>query len=191
MPYQYFTLPLEEPLFTNLRTKLFARMQEEGLLPFTMHAYACPLLQDWLELTQANKGCILCAVPKGKEKHKEENICGMALLSPKQGRVWSFDFTVFRAHFREAIALSRGALQWMFTHLPCDAVMGISAKSNAHAWRLAEKAGFRVLGAVPGACYMARRFTYEEGILVLATRQTGCSKRAKCKEDEVFCGRRV
>ncbi len=168
MPYEYFALPQEECISRSLRTKLFERMQKEGLLPFTMHAYANPTLEDWLELTHPQKGCLISAVPKGKERLCE-NMCAMALLTPLQGRLWSFDFTVFREHFSKAIPLSRGALPWIFAHLPCDALMGLSAKSNAHAWRLAQKAGFTILGHVPGACYMAKKFCYEEGVLVLAT----------------------
>ncbi len=169
MNFDYFIAPIHEPLSSALRSKLFIRMQKEGLLPFAMHAYACPTVQDWLTLTNPHEGSLVCAVPTGLER-LSENICGMALLKPIQGRVWSFDFTVFREHFQNAIPLSRGVLPWIFTHMPCDAIMGFSAKSNAHAWRLAQKAGFKVLGSVPGACYMAHKLRYEEGVLVLAER---------------------
>ncbi len=171
MEYAYFIVPNEAKLAYAMRKALFERMQEEGLLPFTMHAYVNPRLEDWLNITQEHKGHILCCVQKGSAWDDVRQIRAMAWISPWQGRVWTFDFTVFRAHFTEAAAMSRGALQWIFSHLPCDSVLGISAQSNRHAWRLAQAAGFEVLGKVPGACYKARNYSYEDGVLVQATRQ--------------------
>ncbi len=171
MSYSYFVTPHGEPLSTDFREKLFLRMQDEGLLPFTMHAFACPSKEDWLALTVAQKGWLVCCVQQGDE-FLAENVCGMAMFVPWQGRVWSFEFTAFREHFSEAVAMSRGVLQWIFANAPCDTVLGLSALSNRHAWRLARQAGFEVLGHVEGACYMARRCAYEEGVLVMAKRST-------------------
>ncbi len=169
MNYTYFVAPSHEPLASTFRKALFLRMQEEGLLGFTMHAFTSPTVQDWLSLTAAHKGWLLCCVQEG-DSFTAEKVRGMAMLMPWQGRVWTFDFTAFRAHFTEAVAMSRGALSWIFAHAPCDSVMGLSALSNRHAWRLAKQAGFEVLGTVQGACYMARKCSYEEGVLVMARR---------------------
>ncbi len=173
MKYRYEVVPEDTPFSIELREALFTRMQEEGLLPYTMHAFHAPTKDDWLELTQPHKGWLLCCVAEGEQCITVNNIRGMAWLTPWQGRVWSFDFTAFRAHFAEAVGMSRGALKWMFTHAPCDSVLGISAMSNRHAWRLAQKAGFDVLGTIEGACYMAKKYSYEPGVMVVASRSRG------------------
>ncbi len=178
MEYTYFVLPAEQGGLAPFRQALFTRMQQEGLLQAAMHAYQSPCLEDWLHLTQAANVQVLCCVAQGQEQDDMHRVRGVALLSPWQGRVWTFDFTAFRAHFAEAVAMCRGGLQWIFEHMPCDSVMGVSAISNRHAWRLAEKAGFSVLGSVPGACYVARKYQYQDGVLVLARRQD-MSKKGK------------
>ncbi len=182
MPYQYFVVA--EDMFTAygmpLRTALFQRMQKENLLHVTMYAYENPSLEHWLEITQSQRGWLLCCAKgnvKGSEGYHLDNIQAMAFLAPlpwgqgnKGHRVWTFDFTVFRAHFKEAVAMSQGALAWIFSHVPCDSLLGLCAQSNRHAWRLSESAGFQILGHIPGACLVGKKGSYEAAILVIATR---------------------
>ncbi len=170
MKYIYAVAPQEGAVSIQFRETLFQRMQEEGLLPYAMHAYTHPTKEDWLALTNPQKGWLLCCSADEKSHMQAENVRGIAWLAPWQGRVWTFDFTAFREHFSEAVPMSKGALRWIFANVPCDSVMGISARSNRHAWRLAQRAGFQVLGEVEGACYMARKYRYEAGVLVMATR---------------------
>ncbi len=156
---------------SNLREQLFFRMQKEGLLPFAMHGHKSPCLQDWLELCKQDNTHLLCCHAENSSGIQAQNIRGMALISPWHGKVWRFEFTAFKAHFKEATGMSKAALTWVFSHLPCDALMGLCPLSNRHAWRLAEKSGFQVLGQLPNACYVARRNAYEDAIMVLATHQ--------------------
>ncbi len=209
MPYQYFVVAehMRTVAGVPLRTALFQRMHQEGLLPFTMHAYAKPQLQHWLESTHPQRGWLLCctksshftkaptltrftqksqATTSSHAMYAKDatitmdaaHIQAMAFLAPlawgqgnKGHRVWTFDFTVFRPFFAEAVAMSRQALPWIFTHAPCDTLLGLCAKSNKHAWRLAQSAGFQVLGHIPGACFMGKKGAgHEAGVLVMATR---------------------
>ncbi len=155
----------------DLTEQLFFRMQEEGLLPFAMHGHSNPCLQDWLELSEAEHTHLLCCHASTSSNIQAKDIRGMALISPWHGRVWRFEFTAFKEHFKEATSMSQAALAWVFTHVACDALMGLCPLSNRHAWKLAEKSGFQVLGTLPGACYVARRKNYEDAVMVLATRQ--------------------
>ncbi len=180
----------DKGLSLSLRTALFSRMQEEGLLSRVMHSYHCPSLAHWLELTHKDKGWLLCCMHKDDTPPRENfshvegskavrNIRGMAIISPIRGRLWSFDFTVFRAHFPEAVPMSLGALQWIFAHAPCDVLLGLCAKSNRHAWRLAQGAGFTHIADIPNACYIAQKKRYEDGVLVMAKaeRESASSQR--------------
>ncbi len=193
MPYEYFIITdaMHDHDGIPLRTALFRRMQQEGLLPFAMHAYAKPQLEDWLQSTASQRGWLLCCHKKGSPQDLA-HIQAMAFFAPLPWgygngdhknnaqekthkeltgtRVWTFDFTAFRSYFSEAAAMSRKGLQWFFAHAPCDTVLGLCAKSNRHAWRLAQKAGFTTLGQLPGACFVGRKNTHEAGILVAATR---------------------
>ncbi len=152
-----------------IRRQLFARMDSEGLLHSAMHAFEAPSVDDWLQQTSHEQGWLVCCQPDHMP-YAAKNVGGMALFCPLQGRVWTFDFTAFRAHFKEAAAMCRAGLAWFFANAPCDSVLGFCAVRNKHAWALAYQAGFKILGRVPGACYRARHKRYEEAVLVQATR---------------------
>ncbi len=165
MSYNFFALPNH---YTQMRTEIFLRMQKEGLVSASMHGEVNPTLVRWLEITDPHKGWLLCCVPSSATQHTVDILCGVAWLEPWRGRVWSFDFTAFRPHFNEAPNMSKQALIWIFEHAPCDSIIGICPVSNAHAWRLAPKSGFEIVGKIPNACLQAKRNKYEDGILVLA-----------------------
>ena len=101
-----------------------------------------------------------------------EGLTACAMFSPRRGRVWEFDFTTFRLAAALAVPMARGGLGWAFENLDCAAVMGLCPAPNRHAWRLAERCGFRVLGRLPGACLHARKKTWTDGVLVLCTPQS-------------------
>ncbi len=168
MNYSFFVLPKHKK---KLREEIFLRMQDEGLLNACMHAIANPNKEQWLKLTQPHKGWLLCCVQDDAHEHCVENLCGVAWLAPWRGQAWTMDFTVFRKHFKQATGMSKAALNWIFEHAPCESVLGLCAHSNAHAWRLAEQAGFKVLGNIPGACFQARRDVFEDAVLTMATKK--------------------
>ncbi len=168
MSYTFFVLP--EGL-RQMRVDIFTRMQKEGLLNACMHSFHNPSEDDWLKITTPHQGWLLCCVPSHITEYNANSLCGVAWLEPWRGQVWTFDFTVFRAHFTSALYLSKAALKWIFLHAPCQSLVGLCAASNIHAWRLAHMAGFCNLGRIPGACLQARRNVYEDGVLVVATKE--------------------
>ena len=141
---------------------LFRRMEAEGLLGCAMYAVK-PSLHIFLE--SCCSGVVVTGFSGGE-------MTGFALFSPWMGRAWRFDFTVFRACFRQAPTLSRALLRWFFERYAADAVVGITPMTNRHAWHLAGVAGFTVLGTIPRACYIERRHTFVAGVLVMATPET-------------------
>lgn len=154
------------------RDAVFTRMQAQGLLPSAMSAISEPTLEAWRELTAPHRAWLVCA----QTLEPQPELLGAALLTPWRHRVWEFDFTVFRPHFALAPLLARGVQAWAWEHAPCDSLMGLCPAPNRHAWRLAEAAGFTVLGRVPGACFVARgrqgQGKYVDGVLVCAQRFT-------------------
>ncbi len=171
MSYTFFVLPES---FDELRVEIFLRMQEERLLASCMHSYKNPTVQDWMSLTDPSKAWLLCCVPCCEKVHDTKSLCAVALLTPWRGRAWTFDFTVFRQHFANAASMSMAMLKWVFENAPCESLVGLCAKSNTHAWRLAKKAGFNNLGNVAGACFQAKRNVYEDAVLVLAKKSDFC-----------------
>lgn len=146
---------------------VFARMVRERLTASCMYAFARPRLDDWLGIVaraRAAGGLLLgCRHAAGGE------LLAVGLFTPFFGQAWLFDFTVFRAHFREAVSMSRGGFAWLFAEKKATAIVGITPVSNRHALRLAEVCGFHVLGRIPGACRLARLHRNVDGVLVMCT----------------------
>ncbi len=169
MSYTFFVLPKN---YEKMREEIFIRMQDEKLLGACMHSVKNPSIDKWLDISAPHKGWLLCCVANHAKQHTTNDLCGIAWFEPWHGRTWKFDFTAFRAHFSQAPIMSKGALAWMFEHAPCDSVIGLCPVSNAHAWRLASRSGFETLGKIPNACFQARKSQYEDGIFVLASKQS-------------------
>lgn len=169
------------------RDALFFRMRAEGLLPCAMYACARPDLRRWRALTRPRRGLLLVCENRDAAPPPTPNpgsrpadsripllpdvsaVRAVGLFSGWRGRVAEFDFTVFRAHFREAVPIARGAFHWMFARTDVSAIMGLCPVSNAHAWRLARACGFRELARLPAACRLARRDRLVDGVLVCCT----------------------
>lgn len=145
------------------RAALFGRMRREGLAGCAMYAWAEPREEDWLRLVSAPGSLLLQATaPDGAAL-----ACG--LFSPWRGRVREFDFTVFRPAFPLAVPLARAAFGVVFRQTETSALWGLCPVSNRHAWRLAEACGFSVTGRLPGACWLARRTAFVDGVQVVCT----------------------
>ncbi len=168
MNYTFFVLPHNHH---KMHEEIFYRMQREGLLKACMHSIKEPTLEHWLDITAAHKGWLLCCMPSDSLEHNTDLLYAVAWLSPWRGQTWTFDFTAFRKHFHKAPSMSKAALKWIFDHAPCHSVVGLCALSNRHAWRLAPKAGFNIIGKIPRACFNASRNSYEDAMLVLATKE--------------------
>ena len=152
----------------DARDAVFRQMRAEGLLGCAMSAHACPSLRQWRAITRPERAWLLLC-----ERIDAPELLGAALLTPWRGAVWEFDFTCFRRGMPWAVPMAREALAWIFAHAPVEALMGLCPRPNAHAWRLAERAGFSVIGVLPGACWWARRGRFVDGVVVLARKFVG------------------
>lgn len=153
------------------RDAVFLRMEKEGLTGCAMSSFAAPSLEDWRRATNPARGVLLGCRSPASGSEAPGHLLACALFSPRRGRVWEFDFTTFRDSARLAVPMARGGLTWAFGNLDCAAVMGVCPAPNRHAWRLAERCGFRVLGRLPEACLHARKHAWVDGVLVLCTPQ--------------------
>ena len=159
------------------RDAVFHRMQAEGLTACAMSSVPSPRLEQWRHITATEQGVLLGCYTADADQSSPgtadpAQLLACAMFSPRRGRVWEFDFTTFRHAAALAVPMARGGLGWAFENLNCAAVMGLCPAPNRHAWRLAERCGFRVLGRLPAACLHARKKTWTDGVLVLCTPQS-------------------
>ena len=157
-------LSYAEPRGRAERDAPFFKMAHEGLLPWAMSAHAAPGLDDWRRVTA--RGVLLrCHNPDG-------DLLGCGHFTPLRGLVWEFDFTAFRAGFHLAPAMARGAFARMFERHGAGAIVGITPARFRHAWQLAEACGFTRAARLPGACWLARKQRFEDGVMLVCTPET-------------------
>ena len=143
----------------------FHKMKAEGLLPWAMSCIDNPTLERWLEITAA--GVLLCCNDEASGK-----LLGCAHFTAYQGTIWRFDFTAFHAGFHCAAKQAQGGFAHMFERHGASAIVGITPAQFRHAWGLAEACGFEIVTRLPGACWLARKQKFVDGVMVMCTPQT-------------------
>lgn len=143
----------------------YHKMEAEGLLPWAMSCIDNPTLERWLEITAA--GVLLCCNDEASGK-----MLGCAHFTAFQGTIWRFDFTAFHAGFHCAAKQAQGGFAHMFERHGASAIVGITPVQFRHAWGLAEACGFEIVTRLPGACWLARKQSFVDGVMVMCTPQT-------------------
>lgn len=143
----------------------FHKMKAECLLPWAMSCIDNPTQERWLEITAA--GVLLCCNDEASGK-----LLGCAHFTQFQGTIWRFDFTAFHAGFNCASKQAQGGFAHMFERHGASAIVGITPVQFRHAWGLAEACGFEIVTRLPGACWLARKQRFVDGVMVMCTPQT-------------------
>lgn len=143
----------------------FHKMEAEGLLPWAMSCEIDYTLERWLGITSL--GLLLCCTDAGTGE-----LLGCAHFTYFQGTIRRFDFTAFRAGFSCAAQQAQGAFAHMFERHGASAIVGITPAHFRHAWGLAEACGFEIVTRLPGACWLARKQRFVDGVMVMCTPQT-------------------
>ena len=143
----------------------FQKMEAEGLLPWAMSGFTAPTLDTWLRVT--DHGVLLCC-----NDANTGDLLGCGHFTSFQGSVWRFDFTAFHAGFHCAAQQAQGGFEYMFKQHEASAIVGVTPVQFRHAWQLAEACGFEVVTRLPGACWLARKQQYVDGVMVMCTPQS-------------------
>ena len=143
----------------------FKKMEAEGLLPWAMSCFEVPTLETWLRVTA--HGVLLCCTDADTGE-----LLGCAHFTRFQGSAWRFDFTAFHAGFACAAQQAQGGFAHMFERHSASAIVGITPAQFRHAWGLAEACGFEIVTRLPGACWLARKQRFVDGVMVMCTPQT-------------------
>ena len=143
----------------------YHKMEAEGLLPWAMSCIDNPTLERWLEITAA--GVLLCC-----NDADTGELLGCAHFTQFQGTILRFDFTAFHTGFACAAQQAQGGFAHMFARHGASAIVGITPAQFRHAWGLAEACGFEIVTHLPGACWLARKQRFVDGVMVMCTPQT-------------------
>ena len=90
---------------------------------------------------------------------------GVFWLNGYQGRTAQIHFVVFEEFRRESVEIGRATMQWLEELGWLHSVYGLTPATHRHVFPFIEAIGFKILGRVPGACWIERKQKHVAGVL--------------------------
>jgi len=140
--------------------KLYERMVSEGLDKAVLYDGSIKCWQDWANFMLETKSWLVqCAWEDG-------TVVGMWWLNGFLGKTAMIHFCWFKnTTFNEKVEIGKQALKWLASLNILRSVFGLTPKPYRHVIPYLEATGFSNRGYLPGACYMARKNKYVDGVI--------------------------
>lgn len=90
---------------------------------------------------------------------------GVFWLNGYQGRTAQIHFAVFEEFRRESVEIGRATMRWLEELGWLHSVYGLTPATHRHVFPFIEAIGFKILGRVPGACWIERKQKHVAGVL--------------------------
>lgn len=90
---------------------------------------------------------------------------GVFWLNGYQGRAAQIHFAVFEAHRAEAVHIGKATMNWLSDLGWLHSVYGMTPATHRHVFPFIEALGFKILGRLPGACWLERKQKYVDGVV--------------------------
>lgn len=89
---------------------------------------------------------------------------GFFWLNGYQGRTAQIHFAVFEGHRDEAVQIGKATMQWLYELGWLYSVYGLTPCTHRHVFPLLGAIGFKIIGKIPGACWIERKQKYVDGV---------------------------
>lgn len=90
---------------------------------------------------------------------------GVFWLNGYQGRTAQIHFAVFEGHRDEAVQIGKATMNWLCELGWLHSVYGLTPCTHRHVFPFIEAIGFKIVGKLPGACWVERKQKYVAGVL--------------------------
>lgn len=95
----------------------------------------------------------------------DDTSVGVFWLNGYQGRTAQIHFAIFEGHRAEAVQIGRATMAWLYEQGWLHSVYGLTPATHRHVFPFIEAIGFKILGKVPGACWIERKQKHVAGVL--------------------------
>lgn len=112
----------------------------------------------WAEYIRTSQAWLVACFRKGET-------VGFWWLNGFIGRTAMIHFCFWDLGLDDAVRLGRQSLHWLFEQGDLDSVYGVTPKHYRHVFPFILRAGFTLMGEVPGACYLKRKDRHVPGVL--------------------------
>ena len=96
---------------------------------------------------------------------RDDATVGVFWLNGYMGRTAQIHFAVFEPHRAEAVEIGNATMQWLSELNWLHSVYGITPATHRHVFPFIEALGFKIVGKLPGACWIERKQKHVAGVL--------------------------
>ena len=94
----------------------------------------------------------------------DDTTVGVFWLNGYQGRTAQIHFAIFEPYRAEAVEIGKATIQWLNELGWLHSVYGLTPATHRHVIPFIEAIGFKILGKIPGACWIRRKQKHVAGI---------------------------
>ena len=94
-----------------------------------------------------------------------DTIVGVFWLNGYQGRTAQIHFAIFEEHRERAVQIGKATMEWLSELGWLHSVYGLTPVTHRHVFPFIEALGFKIMGKVPGACWIERKQKHVAGVL--------------------------
>ena len=139
-------------------------MEQDGLLPFVFYDGLTDNYSDYIHfMSDPAVACYYAYDAAGRA-------VASCWLNNYIGLAAQIHFVFLRHVGDSALDIARATVAHILRPGIISALYGITPKPYRHAWHFARQVGFKVMGEVPGVCWVARRKQYYPGVFTLLTK---------------------
>ena len=95
----------------------------------------------------------------------DDHTVGTFWLNGYQGRTAQIHFAIFEEFRPWSVEIGKATLQWLADLDWLHSVYGITPATHRHVFPFIEAIGFKIMGSVPGACWVDRKQKHIAGII--------------------------
>lgn len=89
---------------------------------------------------------------------------GVFWLNGYQGRTAQIHFAIFEEHREQAVQIGKATMQWLSELGWLHSVYGLTPVTHRHVFPFIEAIGFKIIGKLPGACWIERKQKFVDGV---------------------------
>jgi hypothetical protein len=94
----------------------------------------------------------------------DDQTVGVFWLNGYQGRTAQIHFAIFEEGRAEAVEIGKATMRWLSDLNWLHSVYGLTPATHRHVFPFIEAIGFKIMGRVPGACWIERKQKYVDGV---------------------------
>ena len=95
----------------------------------------------------------------------DDTSVGVFWLNGYQGRTAQIHFAIFEEHREQAVQIGKATMQWLSELGWLHSVYGLTPATHRHVFPFIEAIGFKIVGKLPGACWIERKQKHVAGVL--------------------------